>query len=327
MRFGTAIFPQDAFSCSRARVELVGETLVASPAIRAVGFTGSLTGGRALYDLASRRPVPIPVYAEMGSVNPVVVTSGVLDARLDEFASGFITSMTLGGGQFCTKPGLLIAPAGRADALRERLQAHLALARPRPMLAERIRDGLARQVVATLATPGVHELARVAADRGGGFTTDEVLAITDGRTFRASPALAEEHFGAFALVVTYELMNDLMGIAEALEGTLTATIHCTPDEAEAVRPLASALQRKAGRLVWNGFPTGVTVTEAMEHGGPYPASTFAEHTSVGTFAIRRWLRPMCFQSYPDALLPPALQRANPLRLRRLVNREWNTAAA
>ena len=184
------------------------------------------------------------------------------------------------------------------------------------MLAERIRDGLARQVVATLATPGVHELARVAADRGGGFTTDEVLAITDGRTFRASPALAEEHFGAFALVVTYELMNDLMGIAEALEGTLTATIHCTPDEVEAVRPLARALQRKAGRLVWNGFPTGVTVTEAMGKMGARIRPARSRNTPRwGCSRSGRWLRPMCFQSYPDALLPPALQRANPSCLR------------
>jgi NADP-dependent aldehyde dehydrogenase len=263
----------------------------------------------------------------MGSVNPVFVTSGALDERLDEFAKGFVASMTLGGGQFCTKPGLLIVPAERSEALRERLKSLLELTKPTPMLSGRVRDGLTEEVARTLETPGVGEIVRVASEDGSGFTTDVVLAVTDGPSYLASPALAEEHFGAFALMVTYASTVARTAIAMALPGSLTATIHCQSDEVDDVRRLASILQRQAGRLIWNGFPTGVAVTDAMEHGGPYPATTFPEHTSVGAFAIRRWLRPVCFQSCPDALLPAALQRANPLHLRRLVNAEWTTAEA
>lgn len=317
--------PAGAFSLLQGQSVDVGETLVQSPAIRAVGFTGSLRAGRSLYDLAARRPVPIPVFAEMGSLNPVFVTAGVLDERLDAFAQGFVASMTLGGGQFCTKPGLLIVPAERSDALRERLKSLLELTKPVPMLSERVRDGLTSQVAGTLATRGVREVVRVVSEGGSGFTTDAVLAVIDGPTFLTSPGLAEEHFGAFALMVTYASRVAMTAIAMALQGTLTATIHCQGDEVDDVGQLASILQRKAGRLIWNGFPTGVAVTEAMEHGGPYPATTFSEHTSVGSFAIRRWLRPVCFQSCPDDLLPAALQKANPLHLRRLVNAEWTTA--
>jgi alpha-ketoglutaric semialdehyde dehydrogenase len=319
--------PAGAFSLLQGEDEAVGETLVTRPAIQAVGFTGSLRGGRSLYDLAARRPAPIPFYAEMGSLNPVIVTRGILDDRLDEFARGFVTSMTLSGGQFCTKPGVLIAPLERSEVLLTKLRSLLELTRVTPMLSERVRSGLAEQVVRTLEAPGVGEVARISSAGTVGFTTDLVLVTADDRSFQQTSALMDEHFGAFAVVVTYESDARLLSAAMGLRGSLTATVHCLPDEIETLRPLEAILARKAGRLIWNGFPTGVAVTDAMVHGGPFPATTFAEHTSVGSFAIRRWLRPICFQTYPDALLPAALQAANPLQLRRLVNGAWSSNPA
>lgn len=314
--------PQGAIALLQGMDTNVGQALVTSRNLRAVGFTGSLQGGRALYQLATQRPEPIPVYAEMGSLNPVFVTAGTLSSRPEEFARGFVSSMMLSNGQFCTKPGLLFVPTTHARKLLGLLTQIIRRLEPQPMLNHRMADTFHRQVASTTRIPGIHteEIDRLQTKTG--FQVDPVLISVDSRLYFGTQALAEEHFGPFGAVITCDTGAEMQTSAEMMSGSLTATIHCQPEEEAQMSGLANALQNRVGRLIWNGFPTGVTVSPAMHHGGPYPAATFSGHTSVGTYAIRRWLRPVCFQSFPDALLPAALQDANPLRLARLVNSEW-----
>lgn len=319
--------PGGTFSLLHGPTNLVGEALVTSPGLKAVGFTGSLAGGRALYNLAAARPDPIPVYAEMGSLNPIFVTRGTLDRRMEEFARGFVASMTISSGQYCTKPGVLFVPADRWPALRETLKRLMEGLQPSPMLNRRMSEGVARQVAGALALPGVHEVGRASTEDLDGFAREAVLLSTNVEDYCRQSFLGEEHFGPVSVVVVCGAVGDMCQAALTLRGSLTATVHFVPEEGTIVAPLMAILQQKVGRLIWNGFPTGVAVTRAMHHGGPYPAATFSEHTSVGTFAIRRWLRPVCFQSWPDALLPPALQDANPLHLSRLVDGKWNSTWA
>jgi NADP-dependent aldehyde dehydrogenase len=312
--------PAGVFGLVEGASNAVGEALVTAPAITAVGFTGSLAGGRALYDLAAARPQPIPVYAEMGSLNPVFVTAGALAARGQAIAEGFVGSMTMGTGQFCTKPGLVFVPAGAAQGFVDAVAEGLAGVEGGPLLNDRIRDTLAGQLEATTALPGVQAVVRGSA---GDVCTPTLLRV-DWETYAATPALAEEHFGPVSVVVA--VPDD--GFAEAagtLAGSLTATVHAEPAEHDAVAALLEVLREKAGRLVWNGFPTGVAVTHAMQHGGPYPATTNPLHTSVGSTSIRRFLRPVAYQDTPAALLPDELRDENPLGILRLVNGRWTPA--
>lgn len=315
--------PAGGFSLLQGEEANVGEELVTSPAIKAVAFTGSLRAGRSLYDLASRRETPIPVYAEMGSINPVFVTSGKLEQGVDAFVNQFLTSMMLGGGQFCTKPGILVIPDTWRDDVLDEMTSLLRHARPSPMLSSALRDNFARQVANSLSIPGVCEVVRVDSGEAEGYLPNIVVVTASEHTLRTSPGLLQEHFGPFAVVVTTDSVSGMERVASFLPASLTVSIHCAPDETEGCRGLAAIAQQKAGRVVWNGFPTGVAVARAMHHGGPYPASTFAAQTSVGSFAIRRWTRPICYQSCPDALLPAALQSSNPLGLRRLVDGAWS----
>jgi len=315
--------PEGMFSLVHGRSKEVGETLVTAPAIRAVGFTGSLRGGRALYDLAARRPDPIPVYAEMGSVNPFFVTERALDARLDSIAEGFVGSMTQGIGQFCTKPGLAFIPEGEhGRRWTELVASKVEQMESACLLNAQIRDALADQVERTRRFPGVELLAGGASASGPGFAYPATLLAVEASAFLAAPELAEEHFGPFGVIVRCESAGQMLEVGRRLRGNLTATVHAEASEAQNVRPLVEELREKVGRLIWNGYPTGVAVTHAMMHGGPYPASTVALHTSVGTAAIKRWLRPVAYQSYPAELLPPALRDGNPLRIMRLVDGEW-----
>jgi NADP-dependent aldehyde dehydrogenase len=290
-----------------------GIALVKDPRIRAASFTGSLRGGRALFDIAVSRPDPIPFYGELGSVNPAFVTPEGAQ-RADEVATGFVSSMSLGNGQFCTKPGLLFVPAG--SGLEDRV-AERAGARPAaPMLSEHIRSGYAEALAQLVQRPGVRVIAGQASPEGDPAPT--ILATTVSDLLADSDAMTQECFGPAALLVSYRSEDELLAAARVFEGQLTATIHSTGQEP--VTPaLLDVLSERVGRVVWNGWPTGVSVSYAQHHGGPYPATTSVQTTSVGTAAIERFLRPVTFQGAPDEVLPPALREDNPWRLPRRVN--------
>jgi NADP-dependent aldehyde dehydrogenase len=291
--------------------------LVKHPLVQGVGFTGSRSGGRALMDAAAARPTPIPVYAEMGSVNPVFLLSQALAERGGEIAKGLHASVTLGNGQFCTNPGMVFYQAGRgADAFIAQLSALMAATPAGAMLTSSIRDEYINGVARFASTGGVKTLVQ---NEGSGTCCGAALFQTDGRSFLARSTLMNEVFGPSTLLIEAASDDELLACARALEGQLTATIHATPQELLTQRELLSIVEKKAGRLVFNGFPTGVEVCHSMHHGGPYPATSEGRSTSVGTRAILRFVRPACFQNFPDAALPAALQDINPLGIMRLVD--------
>ncbi|TDD02196.1 aldehyde dehydrogenase (NADP(+)) [Nonomuraea diastatica] len=285
-----------------------GVDLVKHSKVVAAGFTGSVAGGKAIQKLIDEREVPIPFYGELGSVNPVVVLPS---APAKEVATGFAGSLTLGVGQFCTNPGLMFVP--NDDELRQALVEAVEGTSGGSMLAERIRDGYLGGVE---RLGELRLLAEGKPGEGNWAVTPKVF-TTDLDTFAEKlPHIAEECFGPAAIVVTYRDISDLAPVIERLEGSLTATVHSTdPSEAGDV---VEVLGKKAGRLVWNGWPTGVAVCWAMHHGGPWPASTSA-FTSVGATAIDRWLAPTAYQDWPEALLPDELKDANPLSIPRRVD--------
>ncbi len=291
-----------------------GRRLVLHPALTVATFTGSLRGGRALFDLAASRPVPIPFYGELGSVNPVFVTAAAAAARPDAIATGFAASMTLGVGQFCTKPGVLLVPR---DAGLETLVADAVRASSGgPMLDERIRDGFFAGLRQLTDRDDVEVLT---GDPTAAGIPTPTLYATDAATLLAHPdELLEEHFGPAALLVRYGSPGEALAVAHALDGQLTATVHGEGDDPDAAR-LVDVLTEKAGRVLWGGWPTGVSVTYAQQHGGPYPATTAPHFTSVGTASIERFLRPVAYQDMPDDVLPPALQDSNPWHLPRTVD--------
>lgn len=294
--------------------EAAGRQVLLDPRLRAGSFTGSLSGGRFLSDLAAARPEPIPFYAEMGSLNPVFVTESAARDRGDEVIRGFTESYTLGAGQFCTKPGLLIAPQSLdLVGLAEQVRALPAV----PMLSDRTAQLYRAGLAARKSLPGVRVLVN-GSDAGGREVAPSLLQV-DAATLRNDPhQLLEECFGPVSVVAAYERPEQLLELAGSLRGQLTATVHATDDD-DAVRELLPVLAECAGRVIFGGWPTGVAVSWAMQHGGPYPATTCPLHTSVGSAAIDRFLRPVTFQSVPDALLPPALRDANPLGIPRLVD--------
>jgi NADP-dependent aldehyde dehydrogenase len=301
-----------------------GPALVTHPAIAAVGFTGSLAGGRALFDLATSRPDPIPFYGELGSLNPVVVTPGAVAARGAEVARGFVASYTLGGGQFCTKPGLLFLPAGHG--LDDVLVAESGAATLPPLLSERTREAFLRGRDALAGAPGVRALLPTSTVESPGYGVSPVLYAVSATEFARHP-LVDECFGPAAIVVEYGSPADLAAALETLPGSLTACVHGEPDaDRELVGALLDRFRDGAGRVIWNGWPTGVAVTWAQHHGGPWPATTAPLHTSVGATAVRRFLRPVVYQNLPDALLPDALRDANPLGLARRVNGTLSAAS-
>jgi NADP-dependent aldehyde dehydrogenase len=292
-----------------------GVTALKDPRIKAAGFTGSTSGGRFLHDVASGRPDPIPFFGELGSINPAVVTPAAVAARADEIVAGFVGSFTLGTGQFCTKPGLLFLPAGHGlgPALRDAVAAVAAA----PMLNARIAGQLADGLSSLAAHPGVTEVAAGPETPAEGSWASPRLYETTTKALTDDPAgLTAEHFGPAALVVEYASADDLLAALGAVEGSLTATVHAEPGDDFPLPALLETLTERAGRLVWNGWPTGVAVSWAMNHGGPWPSTTNSGFTSVGATAIRRWLRPVSYQEVPDELLPPALQAANPWRIPR-----------
>jgi NADP-dependent aldehyde dehydrogenase len=313
--------PPGLFSFVHGGGATTGIAIVRHPATAAVGFTGSHAAGRALFDAAAARPHPIPVFAEMSSLNPVFLLPGALRERGATIAQGLVASFTLGVGQFCTKPGLVfVQRGGETDAFLARLAEMVRAAPGGTMLTRGIREAFAENRAKIAGGAGVQPLAT------GGSAADEKptaaqpgVAWTTAANFLAHPELAIEAFGPFALVVVGESFDEIAACAATLDGQLTAALHGDAADLAAARGLIAALELKAGRLVVNGFPTGVEVCPAMHHGGPYPATTDVRFTSVGSAAILRWARPVCYQGFADELLPAALQNTNPLGLLRLVD--------
>lgn len=311
--------PAGVFSMLHGAGKVIGAALVRHPLARAVGFTGSRAAGRALFDIAAARPEPIPVFAEMSSTNPVFILPGALRERTVPLAEGLRTSVTMGVGQFCTKPGLVFALDGPSfDTFADTLSALIAGVPPSTMLhagiAEAYHEGLAQATTVS----GVTSVATSSAAADPGKTHAEAaLARTDVTHYLGHHELTEEVFGPFTLLVSAGQISDLEGVARTLGGQLTATVHGTPDDLAQAGPLLSLLEQKVGRLIVNGFPTGVEVCPSMNHGGPYPATTDVRFTSVGTAALFRFVRPICYQDVPAQHLPDALKDGNPLGISRM----------
>jgi len=304
-----------------------GAALVGHPLIKAVGFTGSRRGGRALMDIAAARPEPIPVFAEMSSINPVFILAGALAGRAEQIATGLHGSVVLGVGQFCTNPGLVFIPAGEGTKpFLATLENLIAATPPGTMLTPGICAAYRKGVEKLSSAPGVRRAAISPADPAAGpAIAGAALFATAAETLFGNPSLMEEVFGPSTLVVECASREQMLEAASRIEGQLTATIHATPDELHANGDLVAILSNKAGRLLFNGFPTGVEVAHAMTHGGPFPATSDGRSTSVGTRAIERFLRPVSYQDFPDPVLPPELQEANPLGLTRLIDGKWRLA--
>ncbi len=292
-----------------------GEALVDHPLVRAVSFTGSARVGRLLLDRASSRPEPIPFYGELGSINPVFVTRRAWAARGRSIAAEYVQSYTLGMGQFCTKPGLLFTPR-LDDEDRQALVSAVREVSPTPMLTPQLAEGFL-STRSAMAERGLTELVA----GGTGTAPAPALFTTTVADVRRDPAiLREEMFGPASIVVEYDDDAALTAVAELVQGQLTATVH--GEEGDDVGELLATLEARTGRVLWNGWPTGVSVTYAQQHGGPYPATTSSTTTSVGTAAVRRFLRPVAYQNLPDSLLPPALQEDNPWGITRRVDGRW-----
>lgn len=311
--------PDGIFSLLHGDGQVVGIKLVTHPQVKAVGLTGSFTAGKALYDAAVKRKEPIPVYAEMGSTNPVFILPEALQTQQEKIAKGFAASVTLGVGQFCTNPGLLVYEKNTsAAAFLQRLAREFENTSGGPMLTEIIFKSY-EQRIAHRATLQHLEVFADGKKTTGKHCADPVLFKTTGDIFEKHPDLAEEIFGPTSTIVEMESKSQLLAAAKNLSGHLTATVHGTDNDLASHRDLLDILEQKAGRIVINGFPTGVEVCHAMVHGGPYPATTDGRSTSVGTASIFRFTRAVCFQNMPDQLLPAELQNENPLGIWRLVN--------
>jgi NADP-dependent aldehyde dehydrogenase len=312
--------PEGTFSMLHAVDPQVSLALVQHPAARAAGFTGSERAGRAIFDAAAQRPDPIPVYAEMGSINPVFVLPGALKERTSTIAQGLASSINLGAGQFCTCPGLVI---GIDDAgfhsLRRDLTASFEQTTPTTMVHPNVLQNYERSVARTEAAAGLTFTRTKRSVDAKQTQAPPVLFDTDVDTWLSNEDLAREIFGPSAILVRGKSEDELLNLASALPGSLTASIHGTPEDLQLYRKLVSVLETKAGRLIFNGYPTGVEVSPAMNHGGPYPATTDSKFTSVGTAAILRFLRPVCYQNFPKEALPAELQNENPRQIWRTLD--------
>ncbi len=295
-----------------------GTSLVQHPLVKAVGFTGSLAAGRALMDLAAARPEPIPCFAEMSSTNPVFILPGALAARGAQIAAGLFPSFTLGAGQFCTKPGLVFLPdqATTAPFVTE-LRRLVSASTDFTMLTSGIANQYAKELEQHSAR--LNSQTRPAEASSSSFTTQAVLRETDAQSLLADSSLAGEIFGPTTLLIHHRQQEEMLRAAESLQGHLTATLLGTEEDIQNHQELISILERKVGRLLFNGYPTGVEVCHAMVHGGPYPASSDGRFTSVGSQAIYRFTRPICYQDFPEAALPEELKSNNPLGILRMIN--------
>ena len=313
--------PNGVFSNLNSSGIEVGVELVKNPRIKAVGFTGSIQGGRALFDLAAKREEPIPVFAEMGSVNPVVLFPEALKRRGESLAVQYAGSVTLGTGQFCTNPGLLLGIKGEAlDRFIEQLAASIVEIEPSIMLHPNIVGAYESKKKRAIDQQGLRLVADVETEVPPNYARQAVTTV-EGNTFLSNPALHQEVFGPFTMVVQCEDAHQLEHIVSGLEGQLTGTIIAEPEELVQNAAVVDSLKDRVGRIIFNGVPTGVEVCPSMVHGGPYPASTDSRFTAVGTHSIRRWARPFSFQEWPEELLPEELRDSNPLGIERKINNE------
>lgn len=311
--------PEGVFSLLFGAGADVGGTLVAHPYIKAVGFTGSRSGGMALMNIAANRPEPIPVYAEMSSINPVFVMPNKLAQQAKSVATGFVASLAMGAGQFCTNPGMLVLLDGEgiSDFLAQVAEDTEALS-TQTMLTPGIYQAYCDGVNALAANNKVTLLAKAQSSDSPNQCQAHVF-VTDAEAFLSDKSLESEVFGSNSLIVKCQNFEEYRAVAEYLEGQLTATIQMLEEDIEAVATLLPILERKAGRLLCNGYPTGVEVCQAMVHGGPFPATSDSRSTSVGSAAIDRFVRPVCYQDFPEALMPLSVRDTNPLSIPQLVD--------
>lgn len=311
--------PDGVFSLLHGSGRSVGQALVKHPAIKAVGFTGSYQGGMKLFEIAAQRQEPIPVFAEMGSINPVLLMPCAIKARAKTVAKDFAASITMGVGQFCTNPGLMLIQEGEGfDSFCETLSAQIQECLPATMLSQGIRDAFNEGLEEALKQKGVSLIAN-SKQEASSFEGMPTVAKVEAQTFIQNPSLHEEVFGPYSLLVVCKDSRQMQEVVEVLKGQLTTTVIAEDEAVSAYEALILSAQRRTGRMIYNFVPTGVEVCHSMQHGGPFPASTDARFTSVGTGAIRRFVRPVSFQDWPATLLPKELQDANPLKIFRTVD--------
>ncbi|MDX1738651.1 MAG: aldehyde dehydrogenase (NADP(+)), partial [Alphaproteobacteria bacterium] len=311
--------PKGVFNLIQGEDFTSGQALVAHPDIKAVGFTGSLRGGRALFDIAVQRPEPIPFYGELGSNNPLFLLPSKMKQDAEEIAKGWVGSLTMGAGQFCTNPGLLVAiEDDNLSSFIGTAKTALEACAPQTMLTAGIADTYNVQKENLAKNSKLECIFSGHIDPQTGDATPALFKC-DLETWLTNPDLGEEIFGPAAILITCEKTEDFLNLAASLHGQLTATLFLNDEDSAIAEQLRVILEDKAGRILTNGYPTGVEVCQAMVHGGPYPASTDSRSTSVGAKAIERFVRPVCYQDMPDNLLPTPLQEANPLNLPRYVD--------
>ena len=320
--------PKGVFVLVEGSGAVVGQAIVKHAIVKAVGFTGSTYAGRLLFDIANQRKEPIPVFAEMGSINPVVLLPEALESRAEALGQTYAGSITLGVGQFCTNPGLLVAKKGAAlDRFVASLTEGIKSIAPAKMLNAKVWKGYNTSLDAALEQKGIDVLARSTADANAeNIEGRPTIASVDAKTFLENTKLHEEVFGPYSLLVTYETKEELEAIVSSLEGQLTSTIIGEDAEFSNYLDVIDFLELKSGRVIFNGVPTGVEVCHSMQHGGPYPAATDSRFTSVGTGAIRRFVRPVSYQDYPQNLLPEELRNENALNIWRTVDGELKREA-
>lgn len=318
--------PEGMFSLLFDAGTKVGIELVKHPLTKAVGFTGSRAGGRALMDLAAARPEPIPCFAEMGSTNPLFVLPGALRERGEAIASGLHTSFTLGAGQFCTKPGMVFLPQGaESKAFSQKMAQLVSGSSSFHLLTRGICSTFGSAIEKRKSGAAAKLIAEASSATSEGFAARPALFETDAATFLRSH-LQDEIFGPTTLLVHHSERDQILNIARSLEGHLTATVHGTEQDLKEFADLIAILETKVGRIIFNGFPTGLEVTHSIVHGGPYPATSDGRTTSVGSAAIFRFARPVCYQGFPDDALPEELKNANPLGIWRMLDGEMSRAA-
>jgi len=299
--------PNGVFSNLNSSGFEVGIQLVENPKVKAVGFTGSIAGGRALYDLAAKRDEPIPVFAEMGSVNPVIITPNAIAKRADALATTYANSINLGTGQFCTNPGLIVTVAGdKTDAFIKDLAAKTVAAEPQCMLHPNIKNNYTKNSEALSAQNGLEVVAKYEKTVADNYAPSQISTVS-GADFLANHKIHQEVFGPFSVVVRCKDEAELVTVIDELEGQLTGTIIAEKEDYTNLTEVIDALQNRVGRIIFNGVPTGVEVCESMTHGGPYPASSDSRFTAVGIGAIKRWVRPFTYQDFPKELLPQSLK--------------------
>jgi NADP-dependent aldehyde dehydrogenase len=310
--------PDGVFSLLHGSGKVVGQGLINHPGVKAAGFTGSQTAGRILYDIAKQRPEPIPFFAEMGSVNPVILFPSALNSNTVQMLTD---SITMGAGQFCTNPGLLLSIKGvNLDQFIIELGESLSQVSPGVMLTEKILKTYNSDAATATSNKEV-TVETIVQSENKSNRGAAILVSVSGETFINNPDLAIEIFGPYSMVVKCEDKNQLIEVISNLDGQLTGSVLGTPDESINFSKVIDRLEKKVGRLIFNGVPTGVEVCSSMQHGGPYPAATDVRFSSVGTMSIKRFVRPVAYQSWPDNQLPDELKDDNPLKIWRLVNSE------